>query len=113
MGRRVFTVLAALSFTSISASQELNFGPLPFPKVSTDTWVLIEIWPEAKDMTLSAYFIERTNARNQKLCDIAKSALDNEANRMAEARGTKPSAYKTCLTIRDAIKAGYVAHGEV
>ena len=104
---------ALLGLLPLSASpQELKYGPLPFPEVNPDTWVLIEIWPTVGDITLSAYFMETLSQKNQNLCEAIKRSLDRDAEALAKAEGRKATSYRQCLTLRDAVRKGYVAREE-
>jgi hypothetical protein len=91
---------------------ELKYGPLPYPEVNADTWVLIEIWPEVGDITLSAYFMDATSRKNQRLCEATIRSLDRDAAVLAKERKRESTSYWQCLTIRDAVRAGYVKASE-
>ena len=89
-------------------SQELKFGPVPYPEVNPDTWVLIEIWPAVGDITLAAYFMDTWSQKNQNLCEATKRALDRDAEALAKAQGREATSYRQCFTLRDAVRKGYV-----
>lgn len=82
--------------------------PLPFPQVNADTWVLIEVWPEMSETTLSAYFMDVSALRNHNLCVATVRALDRDAASLAKAQGRSSTSYRQCLSIDDAIENGYV-----
>lgn len=94
-----------------TTAAELNYGPLPYPSISADAWVLIEVWPTVKDITLSAYFLDISSRKNQNLCEAAKRSLDRDANAIAKARGIPSTAFRECYTLRDAVAKGYVTPG--
>ena len=77
--------------------------------VNDDTWVLIEIWPEVHDVTLSAYFMDFSTGKNQNLCAATKRSLDRDAVAQAERLKREATSYRQCLSIGDAVKAGYIA----
>jgi hypothetical protein len=81
---------------------------LPYPAVSSDTWVLIEIWPTVGDITLSAYFMDAPSRKNENLCEATKRALDRDAAALAKQQKREFTSYRQCVTVTDAIKAGYV-----
>lgn len=109
MVRFSFVPAVFVALPIIAHAQELKFGPAPHPVVGTDAWVLIEIWPTVGDITLAAYFLDATSKKNQNLCEAAKISLDRDAASQAKAHDFTPTSYRQCLTVRDAIKAGYVA----
>jgi hypothetical protein len=102
--------LSALPFGTIA--QELKYGPLRYPEVNPDTWILIEIWPTVGDITLAAYFMENWSQKNQNLCEATKRSLDRDAEAQAYAQGRKATSYRQCLTLREAMRKGYVAKAE-
>jgi hypothetical protein len=81
---------------------------LPYPEAGADTWVLIEIWPEVNDITLSAYFMDFLSRKNENLCKSTKSALDRDADARAKEQNRKFTSYRQCLMLSDAIYKGYV-----
>jgi hypothetical protein len=87
---------------------ELKYTPLPYPVVNADTWVLVEIWPTVGDITLSAYFMDFSGRKNQNLCEATKRALDRDGAAFAKLTKRETTSYIQCLTIRDAVNAGYV-----
>ncbi len=103
--------LAWLFFAAVPLSlpaADLKYGPVPFPVVNADTWVLIEVWPAVHDITLSAYFMDATSRKNQNLCEATKRSLDREASVRAKAEGREATSWRECYTLRDAIKMDYV-----
>lgn len=104
--------LAALLAPLTAQGTELKYGPLPYPEINADTWVLIEVWPEVGDITLSAYFMDLTSRKNEGLCDAAKRSLDRDAVAMAKKQKRQSTSYRRCLTISDAVRAGYIRAGK-
>lgn len=100
---------ALLAMPLLAQGSELKFGPIPYPNVDNYTWVLIEIWPEVRDITLSAYFIDATSRKNQNLCEATKRALDRDAAALAKQQNREATSHRQCLTLGDAIRSGYVA----
>lgn len=92
----------------LHAAEPLNYGPLPFPEVDPDTWVLIEYWPTVKDITMHAYFMESRSEKNQNLCVAMKKVIDRDAAAIAKKQGTRATTWRKCFTLRDAIAEGYV-----
>ena len=108
-----YGLLFAVLLTPLSTqSAELKYGPLPYPEVSADTWVLIEIWPAVGDITLSAYFMDASSRKNENLCEATKRALDRDAIAVAKEQKREATSFRQCLTIRDALKAGYIMASE-
>lgn len=97
----------ALPLSGATAT-ELRYPPLPYPVVDDETWVLVEIWPEVSDITLSAYFMDRSGRKNQNLCEATKRSLDRDAMALAKEQKRQPTASRQCLTVTDAISAGYI-----
>jgi hypothetical protein len=60
------------------------------------------------DITLSAYFIDATSRKNENLCEATKRSLDRDAAALAKEQKGKSTNYRQCLTLSDAIHAGYV-----
>lgn len=105
-------VILSLLFCCSSPAQELRYGPVPFPVINPDTWVLIEVWPTVHDITLSAYFLDISSRKNQNLCEATKRALGRDAEALAKTKGLTPTSYRECYTLRDAIAKGYIAAGD-
>lgn len=108
MKRSVVFALALTMPLAVAHSGELQYGPLPYPAVNSETWVLIEIWPTVGDITLSAYFLGSTNRRNENLCNAAKGSLDRDAAAEARDQKRESTSYRQCLTIKDAVEKGYI-----
>jgi hypothetical protein len=106
---RSFLILVVLVMPLAAQSDELKYRPLPYPAVNADTWVLLEIWPTVGDITLSAYFMDATSRKNQILCEATKRSLDRDAAVQALEQMREFSSDRQCLTISDAVKAGYIA----
>jgi len=104
--------LSMMVTSAVEAAEPLAYGPIPYPEVNSDVWMLIEYWPRVKDITLSAYFMDRLSGKNQSLCEATKRALDRDAEEIAKREKTPPTAYRLCYTLRDAVKLGYVSKPE-
>jgi hypothetical protein len=105
----VFAGLLGAVSASAANGEELKYGPLPYPVVNTDTWVLIEIWPTVGDITLSAFFMDFSSRKNQNLCEATKRALDRDAVALAKQQKREATSSRQCLTLGDAVQAGFVA----
>ena len=109
-------VLASISILLVFICQSFAFpadsvlAKLPAPRVSADSWVLIEVWPEVKDITLAAYFLDSSEKKNQNLCAAAKRVFDSDQETKSKASGKKLSSYRLCLSIGEATARGYI-HG--
>jgi hypothetical protein len=104
--------VATAMFAAISHrafAQTPGVSPIPHPSLGPYAWVLIEIWPEVNDITLAAYFLANTSAKSQSLCEATKRSLDRDAIALAKSQNRQTTSYRRCWTVRDAIKAGYVA----
>jgi hypothetical protein len=101
-------LLITLPATSQAQSKALAYGPLPRPEVNADSWVLIEIWPEVRDVTLSAYFLHSSYEKNQNLCDAIKRALDRDQDARAQKAHQKFTSYRLCLPVSQARAEGYI-----
>ena len=80
---------------------------LPEPEVGADSWIMIEIWPDVRDITLSAYFLDSSYAKNRNLCEATKQVFDREQEAKSEDSGKKFSSYRICLSLNDAKAQGY------
>jgi hypothetical protein len=75
---RSIMLLIVLTVPSAAQSSELKYGPLPYRAVNANTWVLIEIWSTVgDDITLSAYFMDATSRKNERLRDATKRSPDH------------------------------------
>jgi hypothetical protein len=70
--------------------------------------MLIEIWPEVRDITLSAYFLHFSNEKNENLCEATKRALDRDQDARAEKSHRKFTSYRLCLPVSQARAEGYI-----
>jgi hypothetical protein len=101
-------LLWALPLAAEAQSQPLAYGPLPKPQVNASSWVLIEIWPEVRDITLSAYFLDFSYEKNKNLCQAAKGALDRDQDARAHKARRKFTSYRLCLPVSQARDEGYI-----
>ena len=92
----------------LAASAELNLSKLPVPKVDQNSWIMIEIWPEAQNITLAAYFLDFSYEKNSNLCSEAKRVFDSEAAAKEKLQKKKFSSYRVCMSLDEAVKQGYV-----
>ena len=105
-GSVVLVVVLASPLTT--QRQELKYGPLLYPQVNAETWVLIEIWQAVHDITLSAYFMDFSSGKNKNLCEATKLSLDRDATTRAKEQKLASTSFRQCLTIDDAVKRGYI-----
>src|SRR5215471_12571761 len=94
--------------SKLAASADLKLSKLPAPKVDRNSWIMIEIWPEAQDITLAAYFLDIAYEKNSNLCSEAKRVFDSEAAAKEKLENKKFSSYRVCMSLDDAVKQGYV-----
>ena len=96
----VFVFLVLFSFPAYSANP-LKHSKLPYPVINEHSWVMIEIWPDVQDITLSAYFLDFSYDKNKNLCTATKRVFD---------RAAKPSetSYRLCMSVSDAIAQEYI-----
>jgi hypothetical protein len=81
---------------------------LPAPKVNRDSWVLIEIWPDVKDITFAAYFLGSSEKKNQNLCAVTKRVFDSEQDAKSKTSGNQLSTYRLCMSVGEATARGYI-----
>ena len=108
----VMLIISALANPLTAKAQMPKFNPLPYPVVNTDTWVLIEIWPDVGDITLSAYFMDFSSGKNQNLCEATKRSLDRDAVTLAKQQKREATSTRQCLTVLAATQAGYIKKNE-
>ncbi len=101
------TVIAlALSVPHMHAVAE-PIATLPSPRVNSDSWVIIEVWPEVRSITLSAFFLDSSYEKNRNLCEAAKRVFDREQEARAKEADREFSSYRLCLSVVDARAQGY------
>jgi len=105
---KVFCVI--LFCFALSAGWAANPVPakLPKPEVNNDSWLMVEIWPEVKDITLSAYFLDFSYEKNKNLCDVTKRVFDRDQEARRKGGGKPISSYRLCMSVNDAIAQGYI-----
>jgi hypothetical protein len=81
---------------------------LPKPELNSDSWILIEVWPDVKDVTLSAYFLDFSHTKNKNLCEATKRVFDREQETRSKEQGKKFSSYRVCMSVSDATSQGYI-----
>jgi hypothetical protein len=94
--------------SKLAASADLKLRKLPAPRVDQNSWIMIEIWPEVQDITLTAYFLDFSYEKNSNLCSEAKRVFDSEAAAKEKLQNKKFSSYRVCMSLDDAVKQGYV-----
>src|SRR5215470_3744644 len=96
------------SMSKIASSADLKVSKLPAPRVDQNSWIMIEIWPEAQNITLAAYFLDFSSEKNRNLCSEAKRVFDSGAAAKEKLQKKKFSSYRVCMSLDDAVKQGYV-----
>jgi hypothetical protein len=81
---------------------------LPRPELDNDSWVLVEIWPEVENITLSAYFLDFSYERNKNLCEATKRALDRDQGTQRKTTKKALSSYRLCMSVTDATAQRYI-----
>ena len=94
--------------SKVAASADSKLTKLPVPRVDQNSWIMIEIWPEAQDITLAAYFLDNAYEKNRNLCSEAKHVFDSGAAAKEKLQKKKFSSYRVCMSLDDAVKQGYV-----
>jgi hypothetical protein len=75
-------------------------SPLPDPVVDETSWVLIEVWPAVRDVTLAAYFLDFSFEKNENLCAATKRALERDPQK-------GETSYRLCMPVSEARQRGY------
>jgi len=91
--------------------EQLRWKP-QYPVVRESGYVLLEVWPLVKDVTLSAFFFDELDEKSRNLCESIKAALDRDAAVRAREAGEKFTSYRMCMTVRDAVRQGWISAGE-
>ena len=105
----IVAVMLMLAIVSkLASSADLKLSKLPAPRVDQNSWIMIEIWPEAQNITLAAYFLDFSYEKNRNLCSEAKRVFDSEAAAKEKLQKKKFSSYRVCMSLDDAVKQGYV-----
>ena len=81
---------------------------VPNPSLDPTSWVLLEFWPDVEDITVSAYFLEGSSARNENLCMATKRVFDREQEARSKALGREFTSYRVCLPVSKARAEGYI-----
>lgn len=79
-----------------------------YPIASDAGYVLLEIWPRVRDITLTAYFLDAMDERSRNFCEVTKKALDSDAKARSNEQQTKFTSYRFCMTIKDAVARGWI-----
>jgi len=104
--------LLAVVFLMVSFGTALSktaLRPLVKPEINADSWVMLEIWPEVNDITLSAYFLDYHAQKNKSLCQATKIVFDRDQQAREKQLKKKLTSYRRCLPVEDAIKDGLVS----
>jgi hypothetical protein len=107
--RSIMLAAFGLAAVSSAAAEDLKYGPVPYPALNADTWVLVEYWPTVSDITLWAFFSSVTSEKSRNLCEATKRSLDRDASTRTTLAAGAASSWRKCLTVSDAVKSGYVA----
>lgn len=108
---RYILFLLATAFVVVAAvagPTKNNVRPLVKPEINADSWVMIEIWPEVNDITLSAYFLDYNAPKNKSLCQAVKIVFDRDQQAREKQLAKKFTSYRRCLSVEDAKKEGLV-----
>ncbi|MBI4006838.1 MAG: hypothetical protein HY356_09220 [Gammaproteobacteria bacterium] len=81
---------------------------LPMPELNKDSWLIVEIWLDVKDITFSAYFLDFSYEKNKSLCEAAKRVFDNYQETLSKNNGRKFSSYRLCMSVEDGKAQGYI-----
>jgi hypothetical protein len=81
---------------------------LPSPEINKDSWVMVEIWPDVSDITLSTYFLDFSYEKNRSLCEATKRVFDRDQEARSKGSGREISSYRLCMSVNDAVSQGYI-----
>lgn len=81
---------------------------IPYPEVNKDSWVMIELWPDVKDITFSSFFLDFSFEKNKNLCAVAKRIFDSEQEARSKKSGKKFSSQRLCLSVSEAVSQKYI-----
>jgi len=74
---------------------------------------MVEIWPEVKDITLAAYFLDFSYEKNRNLCEATKRVFDRDQEAQSKTLGREMSSYRSCMSVNDAIAQKYIRGNRV
>jgi len=107
-GMKSAVAVLLLSLPLEVAAQNALSSRLPSPEVNKDSWVMVEIWPDVKDITLAAYFLDFSYEKNKNLCEAAKRVFDRDQEARSESLGREMSSYRRCMSVKDAVAQKYI-----
>lgn len=107
-GMKAFVVVLVVGFPLATAGQNPVPAKLPSPTVNKDSWVMVEIWPEVRDITLAAYFLDFSYEKNRNLCEATKIVFDRDQDARSKSSGKEMSSYRRCMSLHDAIAQSYI-----
>lgn len=100
---RCFLALIALPIAAIGEP----IATVSEPELGVNSWIMIEIWPEFFDITLTAYFLDYSFRKNKRLCEATKRVFDREQEYSSKESGTQLSSYRVCWSDEEARSKGY------
>ncbi len=104
MRNRVLALFAtAVSVTAVGQPIDQVWAP----ELNEDSWVMIEIWPEAHAITLTAFFLDNSFEKNRNLCAATKRVFDREQEYKSKESFKSLTSYRMCLSVEEADKRGY------
>jgi len=87
------------------------------PELDKNSWLMIEVWPDVMDVTLTAYFLDYTFDKNKALCKATKRVFDREQefhqNEVRRKTGNSEfimNSFRKCLSVNEARSLGYFQH---
>lgn len=104
---RGFGAIGALTLLLTHHAVAEPIATIPAPEINDESWVMLEIWTEVKNITLAAYFLDYSSIKNRNLCEAAKRVFDREQQMQEEKHGRQMSSYRICLSVPEARSQGY------
>jgi hypothetical protein len=106
--KAVVAFLLCFLTDGVAIAAEAKYSPLPYPRLDSSSWVMIEFWPDVSDITLSAYFLDFSYERNRNLCTAAKAIFDQDKKERSKTSKREFSSYRLCFSLNDAVQQGHV-----
>lgn len=111
MRHLIFVVFISVVFVGTAISKS-RLSALPKPEVNENSWVMVEIWPEVNDITLSAYFLDSSEQKNKALCASVKTVFDRDQDAKERKLKKKFTSYRRCLSVNKAMEEGLIVAKE-
>jgi hypothetical protein len=70
------------------------------PELNDDSWVLIEVWPAVRAVTLTAFFLDYSYEKNENLCRATHRVFERDPQK-------GDTSYRLCMSLHEARRRGY------